>query len=181
MHSLGIEPMTLVLLALSHNSYGQLFMTLLILLRCFMSFWRLKYPVPIEHNSVFHFFSGLGSGSIFPIGIFKKSSLKSCNHKPNQTKLQGCELNGFNERKDCNPMKQWYNQIKNNREIKAIYLKIVTMYLEPMYFTFTAKNAFIFGQLQSFLRVGGCFGVIYLSLVGDFFVESCLTVFIAWL
>lgn len=138
---------------------AQLWTTVVMLLRCFYVILKLKISSPSRAQQCFPFFSScLGSGSI-PIGIFKKSLLKSCNPQTKldkKTKLQGCELNGFNERKDCNPVKQWYNQIKNNGEIKAIYLKMLIMYLEPIYFIFTAKNAFIFGHLQSFLGVGSC-------------------------
>lgn len=159
MHFLGIESVTLVLLALCCTVAQLLWTTVVMLLRCFYVILKLKISSPSRAPQRFPFFSScLGSGSI-PIGIFKKSLLKSCSPQTKldkKTKLQGCELNGFNERKDCNPVKQWFNQFKNNGEIKAIYLKMLIMYLEPIYFIFTAKNAFIFGHLQSFLGVGGC-------------------------
>lgn len=112
MHFLGIESVTLVLLALCCTVAQLLWTTvvmLLILLRCFYVILKLKISSPSRAQQCFPFFSScLGSGSI-PIGIFKKSLLKSCNPQTKldkKTKLQGCELNGFNERKDCNPVKQ---------------------------------------------------------------------------
>ncbi len=82
---------------------------------------------------------------ISPIGIFKKSLFKSykpwtepTSHKSQQYKMtkpaQECELKGFSQGKNYNPMR--HREWQSIDKWKTIHLKMLIVYLENMFYIY---------------------------------------------